>query len=160
MNWSQFARATPDLAALGAERFRRVDMCMLGTLRRDGSPRISPIELSFVGEELLLGMMWRSPKALDLLRDDRCVLHSCVSDKAGIEGDFKLYAHARAAQDADTVAAYRAVVKARNDWEPPGEFHLFAAEVTASGFVVFGDDAFGMSWDPERGTRRWTQRLE
>jgi hypothetical protein len=160
MNWSQFGRATPDLAALGAERFRRVDMCMLGTLRGDGSPRISPVELNFVGEELLLGMMWRSPKAVDLLRDERCVLHSCVSDRAGTEGDFKLYGRARATEDADTKRVYRAAVKARIDWEPEGDFHLFTLEVTSAGFVVFGDDPFGMAWDPKRGTWRWTQRLE
>ena len=132
----------------------------MGTLRRDGSPRISPCELDLVGDELMLGMMPRSPKALDLRRDDRCVLHSCVSDRAGTEGDFKLYGRAREVDDAATIDAYRAALKARIDWEPPGEFHLFAIDVESAGFVVFGDDAFGMAWDPERGTRRWTQRLE
>lgn len=36
-------------------------------------------------------MMWRSRKALVLLRDPRCVLHSCATDRHGTEGDVKLY---------------------------------------------------------------------
>ena len=133
---------------------------MLGTLRPSGWPRISPCELDVVGDALLLGMMWRSPKVLDLLRDDRCVLHSCVSDRAGTEGDFKLYGRARDVHDAETVTRYRAALRARIDWEPAGDFHLFAIDVTAAGFVVFGEDGYGMAWDPRGGTRRWSQRPE
>jgi hypothetical protein len=162
MNWGSFAEASPELAALGWARFVRHDLCLLGTLRSNGWPRISPCELDLVGEELMLGMMWRSPKALDLLRDDRCVLHSCTSDRNGIEGDFKLYGRARDIPDADAGArsAYRAAIKARIDWEPTGDFHLFRIDVESAGFVVFGQERFGMAWDPERGTRRWQQRLE
>jgi hypothetical protein len=160
MNWRAFATASPELAELGSERFRRHDLCMLGTLRRNGWPRISPCELDFVGDDLLLGMMWQSPKARDLLRDDRCGLHGCTSDRGGAEGDFKLYGRARDVDDADTRDAYRAAIRARIDWEPTGDFHLFAIDVESSGFLVFGKDAFGMAWDPATGTRRWEQKVE
>jgi hypothetical protein len=160
MNWRAFAEATPELAQLGRDRFERHELCMLGTLRRGGWPRISPCELDFVGEELMLGMMWRSPKALDLLRDDRCVLHSCTSDRNGTEGDFKLYGRAREVRDAGDRDAYRAAIRARIDWEPTGQFHLFAIDIEAAGFIVFGEDRFGLAWDPARGTRRWKQREE
>lgn len=160
MNWGEFERASPELAALGRERFESRELCMLGTLRRGGWPRISPCELDFVGDELLLGMMWRSPKALDLLRDDRCVLHSATADRNGAEGDFKLYGRARQVDDPDTHARYRAAVRARIDWEPSGSFHLFTIDVDSAGFVVFSPEAYRMAWDPEGGTRRWEQRLE
>jgi hypothetical protein len=39
-------------------------------------------------------MMWQSRKALDLLRDPRCVVHSTVTDRAGTEGDVKVYGRA------------------------------------------------------------------
>src|ERR671937_2172346 len=94
MRWDEFAAAAPELAALGEERLRGRELCLVGTLRRNGWPRISPVEPEFVDGELMLGMMWRSPKALDLLRDPRCVVHSVVSRKDGDEGDFKLYARA------------------------------------------------------------------
>lgn len=133
---------------------------MLGTLRRNGWPRISPCELDFVAEELLLGMMWRSPKALDLLYDDRCVLHSATSNRDGTEGDFKLYGIAREVEDPATQEDYRAAVRARIDWEPPGPFHLFAIDIDSAAFVIFSPESYAMAWDPDRGTRRWEQRLE
>ena len=49
---------------------------MLGTLRADGSPRISPCEVDLVDGRLCFGMMWQSHKALDLLRDPRLAVHS------------------------------------------------------------------------------------
>jgi hypothetical protein len=160
MDWAAFAQASPELARLGWERFSSRELCMLGTLRANGWPRISPCELDLVGGELMLGMMWRSPKALDLLRDDRCVLHSCTSDRNGAEGDFKLYARARPVEDQPRIAAYRAAIKARIDWEPSGSFHLFSIDVDSAGFVTFGEERYGLAWDPQRGTRRWSQRLE
>ena len=160
MDWAEFAQASPELAKLGWERFSSRELCMLGTLRANGWPRISPCELDLVAGELMLGMMWRSPKALDLLRDDRCVLHSCTSDRNGAEGDFKLYARARPVEDQPRVDAYRAAIRARIDWEPTGSFHLFAMDVDSAGFLSFGEERYGLAWDPGRGTRRWVQRLE
>ena len=51
---------------MAEERFRKDELVMLGTLRADGSPRISPCELDVAEGHLFLGMMWRSKKALDL----------------------------------------------------------------------------------------------
>ena len=160
MNWGSFAGANPELAALGWERFAQHQLCMVGTLRRNGWPRISPCELDLVGDDILLGMMWRSPKAADLLRDDRCVLHSCTSDRAGTEGDFKLYGRAREVRDRDTREAYRAAIRARIDWEPEDPFHLFAIDVESASYLMFGERPFALIWDPRGGTRRRSQRLE
>jgi hypothetical protein len=156
MRWEEFAAACPELASLGEERLRGRELCLVGTLRRNGYPRISPCEPEFVDGELMLGMMWRSPKALDLLRDPRCVVHSVVSDREGTEGDFKLYAQARGVDEPATRKRYRETIKARIDWEPAEpDFHLFALDVDSAGFVIFGKDRYGLAWDPESGLRRW-----
>jgi hypothetical protein len=160
MRWADFAEACPELAALGEQRFEQHEVMLLGTLRKNGWPRISPVEMDFVDGELLVGMMWQSPKALDLLRDPRFVAHSVVTNRSGAEGDFKLYGRVRASDDADTRAAYGAAIKARIDWEPTEPFHLFALDVDSAGFVIFGEEPYGLAWDPERGLRRWTQRPE
>src|ERR671928_1057055 len=120
MRWDEFAAAAPELARLGEERLRGRELCLVGTLRRNGYPRISPVEPEFVDGELMLGMMWRSPKALDLMRDPRCVVHSVVSDRTGVEGDFKLYGRAVDVRDPQRRARYRAAVKGPIDWEPAG----------------------------------------
>jgi hypothetical protein len=150
MRWDEFAAACPELASLGEER--------LGTLRKNGYPRISPVEPDFVDGRLMVGMMWRSPKALDLLRDPRCVVHSVVSNRSGTEGDFKLYCRGVAVEDDESRTSYRATIKERIDWEPTEpNYHLFAFEIDSAGFVIFGGDRYGLAWDPERGLRRWEQ---
>ena len=127
---------------------------MLGTIRTDGSPRISPCELDFVAGELILGMMWQSRKALDLLRDPRCVLHTCTTDRMGTEGDAKIYARAVDVQDMGLRRAYRDAVKARIDWAPDEpSFHAFAVDVRSAGFITFAEPRTVITWDPERGTR-------
>jgi Pyridoxamine 5'-phosphate oxidase len=155
MRWQDFAKACPELAGLGEERFTRHEVMLLGTLRKSGWPRITPVELDFVDGELMTGMMWQSPKALDLLRDPRYAAHSVVTNRSGAEGDFKLYGRARAIDDAATRAAYGAAIKERIDWEPTEPYHLFALDVDSAGFVIFGDERYGLAWDPERGLRRW-----
>ncbi|HEY2939447.1 MAG TPA: hypothetical protein VGJ27_06520 [Gaiellaceae bacterium] len=109
--------------------------------------------------ELMLGMMWQSPKARDLLRDPRCVVHSVVSDRQGTEGDFKLYARALDVPDPARRERHRETIKApdrlgaRGAGLPPVRL-----DVDSAGLVVFGDDRYGLAWDPERGLRRWSQR--
>jgi hypothetical protein len=104
-------------------------------------------------------MMWRSPKALDLLRDPRIVVHSVVSSRLGSEGDFKLYGRAVSVDDPDRRAAYRAAIKARIDWEPAEpNYHLFAVDVSSAGFVTFGEPRYGLAWEAGGELRRWEQR--
>jgi hypothetical protein len=156
MRWDDFAASVPELAALGERRLRAKELCLVGTLRKNGWPRISPVEPEFVAGELMLGMMWRSPKALDLLRDPRLVVHSVVSERTGKEGDFKLYGRVVDVQEPDRRAAYRAAIKARIDWEPPEpNYHLFAIDIDSAGFVTFDEPRYGLAWDPAGGLRRW-----
>lgn len=81
--WGAFERAAPVLARLGRERLERRGLAFIGTLRKDGGPRLSPVEILFVDEHLYVGMMPRSMKARDLLRDARCALHSVTVDPNG-----------------------------------------------------------------------------
>jgi hypothetical protein len=155
MNWNRFMADVPELANLAEARFRKDGLCLLGTLRKDGSPRISPCELDFAAGELLLGMMWRSRKALDLLRDPRIVVHSVTSDREGIEGDVKLYGRAIDISAPDVRQAYRDAIRARIGWAPDEpEYHLFALDIRSAGYIVFGDDRHALTWDPSSGLRR------
>lgn len=63
MSWSSFASEAPELAELGRQRFDTAGLALVGTLRRDGRPRISPLEPLIAHGELFLGMMWQSKKA-------------------------------------------------------------------------------------------------
>ena len=158
MRWDEFAAACPELARLGEERLRERELCLVGTLRRNGWPRISPVEPDFVGGELMLGMMWRSPKALDLLRDPRIVVHSTLTDRHDLSGDIKLYGRALSVEDDARRAAHRAAIQARIDWSPPDPYHVFAVDIESAGFVTFAEPRFGLAWEAGSELRRWDQR--
>jgi hypothetical protein len=154
MNWTSFAEAAPELAVVGAELFDRTGLSLLGTLRKDGSPRISPCESYFVDGELMLGMMWRSMKALDLLRDARLVVHSTQCDREGTTGDFKLYGRAVEVTDPRLRVGYGDATEAKIDWRPSEPFNLFAMDIQSAGFIRFGDQRKVMRWSAEHGFER------
>jgi nitroimidazol reductase NimA-like FMN-containing flavoprotein (pyridoxamine 5'-phosphate oxidase superfamily) len=135
-NWGAFAAGDPDLAVLAAARIDRDGLVLVGTLRANGWPRISPVEPLVVGPELYLGMMWRSRKALDLLRDPRLVVHSATKDASGAEGDVKIYGRAVEVTGADEREEYCRRLEERIDWRPEGDFHLFAVDITEVGYFA------------------------
>jgi hypothetical protein len=155
MQWDEFAIACPEIAMLGEERLRRNELCLVGSIRKDGSPRISPSEPDFAAGQLLLGMMWQSKKALDLLRDPRCVIHSCVCDREGTEGEFKLYGQAVDIQDPALRETYRKTVFARIGWEPEEpNYHLFAIDIASAAFATFAGEHYALAWDARKNLRR------
>lgn len=155
MTWHQFAVAAPELASAGAERFERTGLALVGSLRKDGWPRISPVEPYIVQGELMLGMLWRSRKARDLLRDPRLVVHSTTCDREGAEGDFKLYGRAVDVTDPRARQRYGDAVEAKIHWRPTDPFHLFSVDIKSAALVVFGTERYGMRWSPSRGLERW-----
>ena len=141
--WEQFAAQAPELAALGEAQFARTGLALVGTLRRDGWPRISPVEPFIVAGQLYLGMMWRSVKALDLLRDPRCVVHSTVSDRQGKEGEFKVYGRAIEVNDPDERRRFGDAVYAAIGFRPEEpEFHCFAIAMESVVFSQLRDEEF------------------
>ncbi len=155
MRWDAFERACSEIASLARERFAKDELVLLGTLRSDGSPRISPCEVDFAAGRLFLGMMWRSKKALDLLRVPHVAVHSVPSDRMNPGGDVKLYGQVVDESDPEVRAAFRDAIKARIDWAPDEpNFHLFSLDVEAAGYTVFGKGSHALAWDPVRGLRR------
>jgi hypothetical protein len=153
VRWQAFVDGAGELGALAEERLAAIGLTMLGTLRADGSPRISPCEVFVVDGELLLGMMWRSRKALDLLRDPRIAMHSVQSDKAGGGGDVKLYGVVVDVADPAVRARYADVLEAATNWRPPGPFHLFALDVREAGFISFVGERRALRWSADDGVQ-------
>ena len=99
--------------------------------------------------------MWRSRKALDLLRDPRIVVHSVTTSKDGTDGDVKIYGRAVDEQDPDVRAAFREAIRRRIDWAPDEpDYHCFSVDVRSAGHTRFGGRAEAVAWDEERGLRR------
>jgi hypothetical protein len=134
VSWGRFEADAGPLAQLARRRFEECGLVLVGTLRRDGGPRISPVEPLIVDDRLYLGMMWRSMKALDLRRDPRCVVHSIVTATEGNEGDVKLYGRGVEVTDVDQRDRYGVALFDRIGWRPTGDFHLFDVDIGEVGY--------------------------
>lgn len=138
-SWNDFAAAAPELASTGLERIDKAGLVLVGTIRKDGYPRISPVEPIINEGRLYLGMMYRSTKALDLYREPRCLVHSVVASRDGADGEFKLYGRARPITEADERERYCVALFEKIGWRPEGDFDLFAVDVEQAAYVVFAD---------------------
>jgi len=128
LSWADFRAAEPDFSDAVRARFTRFRHHVLGTLRADGSPRLTGLEGDFRADELWLGMMYGSRKALDLRRDPRFSLHANPGPGAEMEGgDVRVSGRAVEVTDEDGLARYAAGSPEGAD---PGRFHLFRAELT------------------------------
>lgn len=94
IKWQEQEAAAPQIAQLGRQRLEGARVALLGTLRMDGSPRISPVEPYLSQGELLFGSMAPSAKTQDLLRDPRCIVHSAISGPDSGDPELKLYGRA------------------------------------------------------------------
>jgi hypothetical protein len=124
---------------------------LLGTIRADGWPRISPCEAFVVDGDLMLGMMWRSKKALDLLRDGRITIATPQSDREPVHGDLKLYGKVVDVPETERRQAYADTLQSAISWRPPEPYHLFAADVERAGFISFGKAPRLLRWSAASG---------
>ena len=147
--WRDFRAGDPGLAAVAEARMAEDGVVLLGTLRANGWPRISPVEPLVVDGRLYLGMMWQSRKARDLLADPRCVVHTTVRSRDGSDGDVKVYGRAVDVTDAAERERYGVALEAAIGWRPDGPFHLFALDLTEVGYFAAVDGAHDVrTWRP------------
>jgi Pyridoxamine 5'-phosphate oxidase len=78
--WKDVERAEPEFAQRVQGLFDAHRHKTIATLRADGSPRISGIEVTFEDGELVFGSMANARKGADLVRDPRFALHSATVD--------------------------------------------------------------------------------
>jgi Pyridoxamine 5'-phosphate oxidase len=78
--WREVEEATPEFAQRVRALFDAHRHKTIATVRADGSPRISGIEVVFEDGELVFGSMPNSRKGADLRRDPRFALHSATVD--------------------------------------------------------------------------------
>ena len=149
-NWAAFTAAEPELAKLAEERFGSFTHHILATLRKDGSPRTSGLEVRFLHGELWLGMMPDSLKALDLRRDPRFALQANPGPgKAPGPGDIRGGGRAFEVEDLEAKSAYVEEV------EPPEPFHLFRTELTEVVRTYVEDETYLVTqvWRPAEPVR-------
>ena len=144
-SWSEVESAEPAFAARVRELLDAEKHKTIATLRADGGPRISGIEVEFAGGELTFGSMPAARKGADLRRDPRFALHSASvappkGEEAGWAGDAKVAGLAVPAGPVEGV-----------------EGQLFKADVREVVLTRLNPTATALLiewWTPERGLRR------
>jgi hypothetical protein len=153
MNWAEFKVASPQIGALAQEAFDEQHLAILGTLRRDGWPRISPCEVYFVDDELMLGMMTKSMKVLDLRRDSRITVVNGQENRNPRLGDVKLYGHAIEITNAAAKSRLTDAQEALIEWRPPAHAPVFTVDIERASYISFGDGRRLLLWSPAAGER-------
>ena len=153
--WSEVEADAPELAARAKTLFDAHVHKTLATLRKDGSPRISGVEVTFADGDLWTGSMGRAVKALDLRRDPRFALHSGSVDPPGWTGDAKV---AGVAEEVTEPGRKAAIV---GDAAPVDSSHVFRLDVTELVVVRLGEPADHIvveAWHAGRGITRRERR--
>jgi hypothetical protein len=121
---------------------------MLATLRRDGSPRISPMEPVLVDDALVLhegrlwfGMMGGATKSLDLQRDGRFMAHCATVDKMLAEDDVKFWGVATRVTDLELLNSFADdIFKSTGFRFEIDQFDAFEVDLLGASTVGVADD--------------------
>lgn len=154
--FSDLESTAPTIAAFLGARLAATGLCLLGTTRADGWPRVSPIEVSIVDGRLYVGSMPNAVKARDLQRDPRCCIVTPLADKDDLAGEAKAFCRAREVVEPSEWEVVRAAWAAKTGFDigDPGGAHVFELEIEAAAWQrVEGDDWRTSSWRPGAGVR-------
>jgi hypothetical protein len=139
--WQEFAEAAPRIAEIFTRRHTATgNLCMLGTLRPDGFPRVSPMEPRFFEGELWIGGMPGTAKFRDLVRDPRFTLHTATVDTQVTDGDAKVWGFVEDVQDEALHQRYAEALFAETGFDLRGQKfgNFFAADVVGASAVEVG----------------------
>ena len=158
--WAELESAAPELARRARELLDAHRFLLLGTIRRDGTPRISPVEARVVGGELVLAVIPRTLKALDLLRDPRLVLNAPVLHPDDPNEELKLRGRAVVVEDEALREAGADALEASSGWRPGPDWHVFAIDLDDAAHMAWSEGVLRMTrWTPARGVEHVRRRI-
>ncbi|HEY1455629.1 MAG TPA: pyridoxamine 5'-phosphate oxidase family protein [Candidatus Dormibacteraeota bacterium] len=137
-SWSEFEHAAPEFAERVKALMTGRKHLTMATLRRDGSPRISGIEVEFRKGALRIGSMPAAVKGMDLRRDPRVAIHGPTQDPP----DGNPPAWVGEAKVAGTAIEVE-----------PDRFEIDVREAVITRLNAEGSRLVVESWNPDRGYR-------
>ena len=149
INFQELTRLVPEVADPIAGRFAASGLGMLGTVRSNGAPRVSPIEVGQVDGRLFVGMMPGSQKHRDALRDQRYCVVTAIADRHDLGGEGKLYGELDPVADPARSDAILRRLAAANGFEADAlaGSPMFELLVDRAAWQVVVDDAWTtLSW--------------
>ena len=137
----------PEISRLGEKRLFQFGpgLAFLATTRADGGPRVHPVCVNVVDDNLYL-LIVDSPKRRDLIRDGRFALHSFPG--ADVDDEFYLTGYAEVAHDRATIQRVESAQIGRGATTSGDElaFRLEIQQALYSRYKQRGDSKY---WPPE-----------
>ena len=138
-SFADIENVEPDLADRVRAILSSTTNAVLGTIRRDGSPRLSGADPYFHDGQLRIWSMPRARKGQDLRRDPRVAVHSIPWDSRKLrdgvadvgQADAKVTGTAVLFSDNGERSAFRAWLKSERGFEPPEDWDLFTVDIDA-----------------------------
>ena len=138
-SFADIENVEPDLADRVRAILSSTTNAVLGTIRRDGSPRLSGADPYFHDGQLRIWSMPLARKGQDMRRDPRVAVHSIPWDSRRLrEGaadvglaDAKVSGTAVLVSDGDERSAFRAWLKSERGFDPPDDWDLFTIDINA-----------------------------
>ncbi len=133
----------------------------MATTRKDGSPRVSGIELTFSDGDVWFGSMVGARKLADLDRDPRLALHCAPEDPPQDAnlwgGDAKLSGRAEEANDPQRLKSMGGDGNGGADSDSSPDGRLFRVDIREVVLTRIGDPPDHLAieiWTPQGGLRR------
>lgn len=162
--WQDISSSEPEFAARLQALFDSRTHKVLATLRKDGSPRLSGIEVTFTDGDVWIGSMPASRKNDDLARDPRLALYVSSDDPpkdnpGAWAGDAKLSGVAQVVDDPQRLRSMSGAEDAGGESGEgqPGDGVLYRIDVTEAVLVrvaATNDHLIIESWTADRGYRK------
>jgi hypothetical protein len=157
LTWDEFSAVAPRIASVFTRRHAATGhLCMLGTIRSDGFPRISPMEPRFFAGELWIAGMPGTAKFRDLVDNPRFTLHTATSDPHVSEGDAKVWGVVEDVADTGVHQQYADVLYEETGLDLRGRRfeHLFKARVAGAAAVQISDGHLDVTVWRQEGAER------
>lgn len=159
--WADVEAAEPEFAAAVRAKFDARVHKVMATVRKDGSPRVSGIELTFSDGDVWFGSMLGARKLADLERDPRLALHCSPDDPpedpALWGGDAKLAGRAEEVNDPERLKSMGPDGEGSSEAGSEAEGRLFRVDISEVVLTRVGDPpdhlAIGI-WTPQGGLRQ------
>ncbi len=154
MSWRELETGAPELGATGREIIERHRFVLVGTIRRDGTPRISPVEARVVEGRLVVVIIPGTRKAKDVRRDPRVVINSPVVHPDDPNEELKLRGRAVPLDGSDLRTEVAEAIQATSRWRPPLNWLFFELDVDDAAHMLWQGGVLRIAhWTRERGLR-------
>jgi hypothetical protein len=150
-SFAELESDVPEFAARVRAAFDAHRHKFLATVRADGAPRISGIEMQFVAGEPWLAGMPQSAKFADLRGEPRFALHSGSDEPDSWAADAKLSGRATELTDPDERRSYATAAGVPAD---SVDYELFRVDLDQVVLVHLNEEKSALvvdSWRPGRG---------